>query len=468
VSVVEIKEMKPPAKAKHDTAYLDGLRGFAALLVYSLHHQVWGHSGVQGELILENVFGWEGQYYFVCLPGIRLLFSGGHFAVAIFFVISGYVLSLGPLRALHAQDQSGLARRLGSALFRRWVRLFLPVLATTFVWMTTWHMFGIKNNNPIADAPQSNYLDELWKWYCDFKNFSFVFTGEPANAYNDHTWSIPMEFRGSIVVYTACLAFTELSTNSRLLCEAGLVWYFLYIVDGWFCCLFMVGMLFCDLSLLAKGGQLPRLLERLRPTRRWPFYIMFAAAIYLAGVPSISNDLPHLRRSPGWWLLSFLKPQAVYDFRWFYRVIAATLAMVSIPNLPWIKAFFETRFCQYLGKISFGLYLVHGPVLWSLGDRIYAAVGCVREGHTSATPGWINLAPFSDWGPFGLEINYLAAQLILLPFTIWLADLVTRAIDEPSVKFSQYLLKRASSSASALPVVEPAREKKRHMRSCTE
>ena len=32
---------KNAQSAKSDTAYLDGLRGFAALLVYSLHHQVW-------------------------------------------------------------------------------------------------------------------------------------------------------------------------------------------------------------------------------------------------------------------------------------------------------------------------------------------------------------------------------------------------------------------------------------------
>lgn len=460
-------EMKSPAKAKRDTAYLDGLRGFAALLVYSLHHQVWGHSGTQGEFILENAFGWEGQYYFVCFPGIRILFSGGHFAVAIFFVISGYVLALGPLRNLHAGDAASLAKRTGSALFRRWFRLFIPVLATTFFWMTSWHMLGIKNNNPIADAPQSNYRDELWKWYCDFKNFSFIFTGEPANAYNDHTWSIPMEFRGSIVVYTACLAFTGLTTTNRLICEATLAWYFLYIVDGWGCCLFMVGMLLCDLDLLAKAGRTPKLLQHFRRYEKWMYHVMFAAAVWLGGVPSISNDLPHLQRSPGWWLLSFLKPQAVYDFRWFYRTLAAILAMISIPRLPWVKAFFENRFCQYLGRISFGFYLVHGPVLWSLGDRVYAAVGRVREGHATATPGWINYMPFSGWGPFGLEINYLAAHIILLPFTLWLADLVTRMIDEPSVKLSQYLFDRASLSEKALPMSEQARDRQPLMRSTT-
>lgn len=57
---------KPQASLLHRTAYLDGLRGFAALLVFSLHHQVWGHSGIGGEFILENAFGWDGKFYAIC------------------------------------------------------------------------------------------------------------------------------------------------------------------------------------------------------------------------------------------------------------------------------------------------------------------------------------------------------------------------------------------------------------------
>jgi hypothetical protein len=64
------------------------------------------------------------------------------------------------------------------------------------------------------------------------KNYSFIFTGDAWNAYNDHAWSIPMEFRGSIMVYTTMLSTARFSTAKRLLCEVALAWYFLYIVDG--------------------------------------------------------------------------------------------------------------------------------------------------------------------------------------------------------------------------------------------
>ena len=444
------KPQERKERTLHRTAYLDGLRGFAALLVFSLHHQVWGHSGVGGEYILENAFGWDGKYYAICFPGIRILFSGGHLAVAVFFVISGYVLPAKALTLMQSGDIAKMSENLSSALFRRWLRLYIPVAGTTFAWMTCWHLFKIRSSNPIAQMPETTYLAEIWKWYCDFKNYSFVFQGEPWNAYNDHTWSLPMEFRGSLVVYTATMAFSGCSRNTRLLCESLLVYYFLYIIDGWYCGLFVAGMLLCDLDLLASRGQLPRRLQSAKKHKTWFAYLLFFLALYLGGVPSITNDLPHLRQSPGWYYLSFLKPQAFWDFRWFFRFWAAIFIVFAVPHISWLKSFFETRFCQYLGRVSYGFYLVHGPVLWTLGDRLYAASGRVREGHIGIIPDWINLMPLPDAGPFGLEINYLIPQFISLAFTLWLAEIVTRLLDQPSLAFSQWLYRKTLAKEPGL------------------
>lgn len=445
-----LKKSPPPTVALRPTAYLDGLRGWAALLVYSLHHQVWGHSGVGGEFILENAFGWDKKYYFVCFPGIRILFSGGHFAVAVFFIISGYALSVKPLSLIQAKETAKLGQNLASALFRRWIRLFLPVLGMTFVWMTCWHVFGVKSSNPIAPPKEKNWFDEVWMWYCDFKNFSFIFNGDIFNKYNDHAWSIPMEFRGSIVVYTTLLALSESATYTRIKIQAALIFYFIYIVDGWFCALFVMGMLIGDITMLANKKQLPAPLERVahRFSSQWVAYAFLFAALYLGGVPSITEDLPHLRRSPGWYFLSFLKPQAAYDFRFFYRFWAATFAMIAIPRIPWVKALFETPLSQYFGKISFAFYLVHGPVLWTVGDRIYAATGRLREGHIAICPRWMNLFPFPNWGPFGLELNYLAAHLILFPLTLGLAEIAMKLFDEPSLKLAQWAFKMSKDGSS--------------------
>lgn len=86
---------------------------------------------------------------------------------------------------------------------------------------------------------------------------------------------------------------------------------------------------------------------------------------------------------------------------------------------------YETRFCQYLGRISYMFYLVHGPILTTLGDRLYAATGMSRDGHAIGVPAWTNRLPLPRNGPFGLEIAYLMPHFILLPFTLWVAEVTT-------------------------------------------
>jgi peptidoglycan/LPS O-acetylase OafA/YrhL len=419
------------------TAYLDGLRGFAAFLVYWGHHQLWSRMVIHADKIFENGWGYQGNYYFACLPGIRTFFSGGHYSVTVFFVISGYVLSTKPLSLIHSGEYLKLLDNLASAVFRRWLRLHIPVMVVTFLYFSSWHAFGIWTDA----VHESSWRAEVWKWYAEFKNFSFVFRtgGESWFTYDFHVWSIPVEMRGSIIIYTALLAFCRCSKNARLVCEVGLIIYFLYIVDGWFGSMFMSGMLLCDLDMLAAKDELPIFFSKLERFKTPIYHVLFIVSVYLGGIPSHTADLQTLRDTPGWYYLSFLKPQAVFDFKWFYLFWAATFLVAAIPRISWLKAFFESRFCQYMGRISFSFYLVHGPVLWILGDRLYTATGWGREANALGIPHWINAFPLSKQGPLGLEMSFLVPHLILLPVTLWLAEIVTRFIDEPSVKFSQWL-----------------------------
>lgn len=436
---------RSPQKELSKTAYLDGLRGFAAFLVYIQHHNLWVHLG--GET-LEAGFGFDNKHYFACLPFVRLFFTGGHLAVTVFFVISGYVLSAKPLTLIHSENFVKLQENVSSALFRRWIRLYIPVIATTFIYMTSWHAFGIWTE---AEERESNYRDEVWKWYCELKNFSFIFnSGEPWFSYNRHLWSIPVEFKGSIIVYTSLIALSRCTRNARLWCQLGLIFYFIYIVDGALLSLFLSGMLLCDLDLLSQNTNLPKFFSLLEPFKTIFFYHSFVFSLYLGGIPSFTNKVEDLRKTNGWYFLSYLKPQAVFDYKWFYLFWASTMLVASIPRILWLRHFFENRFNQYLGRISFGLYLVHGPVLRVLGDRVYAAVGWVNESNVVHIPGWANLMPLPRTSPMGLEFSWIVPQLILLPATLWIADLVTRLVDKPSVQFAQWLYRRTLAPVQSL------------------
>lgn len=433
---------RSPRRPVRPTAYLDGLRGVAALFVYWMHHQLWARAGIEIDRVFENGFGFEGKYYFACFPFIRTFFSGGHYAVCTFFVISGYVLSVKPLSLIHAGEHLKLSENVTSSLFRRWLRLNTPVLVTTFIYMSSWHLFGIYTEQ----VHERLYKDELWKWYCELKNFTFIFNGgnEPWITYNFHVWSIPVEFRGSIIIYTTLLALSRCTRNVRLAVEVFLIYYFIYIVDGWFCAMFMAGMLLADLDMLASHDDLPAIFSRLEPYKELIFYNLLILSLYLGGIPSHSFELSFLKQQPGWYYLSFLKPQAVFDAKWFYLFFAAVFLVASIPRIAWLRAFFEMRFPQYLGRISYSFYLVHGPVLWMLGDRLYVAVGLpVKETHIQNIPGWINRFPLSTAGPVGLELAFLLPHIILLPLTLWLAELVMKLVDEPSDRLSRWLYQKS-------------------------
>ncbi|KAI0160074.1 acyltransferase 3 [Hypoxylon sp. FL1284] len=423
------------------TAYLDGLRGFAALLVYLHHHQLWAHLATNQSEVFEDGFGYDDKYHLAAFHGVRTFFSGGHYAVSTFFVISGYVLSAKPLRLIQEKDYVRLSDSIASALFRRWLRLYLPLIAVTVLYLTSWHVFGIWAVN--ADRKES-WRDELRAWYFEFKNFSFIYNigGKPWLSYHYHSWSIQVEFKGSIVVYSCLLAFSKLSKNARLGCQVVLIVYFMYVTDGWFAAMFMSGMFLCDLDLLRTKHGLPRVFYKLQSAKGIVFHHLLAMSIYLGGVPSVNTDIDRIKHSRGWYYLSYIKPQAVFDYKWFYLFWAATFLVGSTPQIPWLKRFFETRFCQFLGRISFSLYLVHGPILWTIGDRLYAATGWHREAGSVYLAWWANKFPLPKTGPLGLELSFLVPHIILLPVTIYSAQIMTRLVDEPSVRLVHWLYQR--------------------------
>jgi hypothetical protein len=108
------------------TAYLDGMRGLAALFVYFCHYTY------QLFTIAEGWGSSEKNYDLLKLPFLRLWFQGPPM-VCVFFVISGYALSLKALKQMRAGAWDGLAGTLSSMTFRRGIRLFMPTTISTLM-----------------------------------------------------------------------------------------------------------------------------------------------------------------------------------------------------------------------------------------------------------------------------------------------------------------------------------------------
>lgn len=112
------------------------MRGYAAFAVFMRHYEFAHHrKGLWSFGTINDPTTPNANHNILQLPIIRLLYHGEGM-VCLFFVISGYALSLKTLRlirgSVYGRHQRLLAT-LASSIFRRSFRLFLPCLASTSV-----------------------------------------------------------------------------------------------------------------------------------------------------------------------------------------------------------------------------------------------------------------------------------------------------------------------------------------------
>lgn len=184
---------------------------------------------------------------------------------------------------------------------------------------------------------------------------------------------------GSLVVFCMLSALSSATRSARLSCEVGFLLCCLCIVDGWFLAIFVAGMSLCDLDLLASRGELASIFMKAELFKVPTFLSLILVSLYLGAVPSASSDYEVLKTSPGWLYLSWLGPESMAQPKWSYLFWAAVLFVAATPRLPWLQKFFNSTFNQYLGRISFSLYLMHGPLIRTLGNKIYLLLGWPKD-----------------------------------------------------------------------------------------
>lgn len=424
-----------------DTAWLDGLRGYASFLVYVSHHMLWSHR--EG---LELAFGYDG-YYFVTIPFVRTFFTGSHAAVSVFFVISGYVLSIKAVKLIHAGRMLQAAESLASSMLRRAIRLYVPVVGVSMTSVVLSYVTGLYPHQP-NDFAKSIFTEfhraffDFWYWSYPFRQKSSGYWtdfGIPIPnffRYNLHTWTIPVEYQGSMLVFTVLLMFSGCAVRWRLAALAGMAWYFL-VQGGWYYSSFITGLLMAECDQLSKEKPLwPASLSKLRAVVVWASLV---AGLYLAGIPALGFDhitTAEVAQQPGWGFIEPWVPTHYFDPGVFVLTIAAVLIVPSVGAIGVLRRFFELLPMQYLGRISFAFYLVHGPILSTVGDRLYHVVGR-DHGMPGEYAAITNILPIPDWGPYGLELDFLLPHIVLLPLTCYVSEVVTKMWDEPSVNLAR-------------------------------
>ena len=412
------------------TSWLDGVRGVAAFGVYLFHA-----TGPWASLVP----AWHAdsdQNNIFQLPLIRTFFVSGGAAVAVFFALSGYVLTYRSLKCMRTGQRDKIYPAVASSMFRRGFRLYLPPIFLTFCEMVATR-FGFTPPLNFTFVAEPSLSAQFVDWVVDmnyfinpFHTFTKAMQGIIAHPkYDAVLWTIPIEFWGSFVVYTLLLLLAKIPSNRVRMLFVFIYAIFSMLMGSWNLFCFSSGMLIADFNLGQEESNTVPTIDR--PSRfRLIWTTIFAVAFYAAGFPTLIYDEGKQNPMPGFEVLRAIIPTslALEDHSRFIWSLSGVALLASISQLP-IKAMFETNFCQYLGKISFMLYLMHEFCLILFGLRfseiLMAITGVVPKSGTLVY--WIVCATW--FWMFTAVVFALAA-------------LAERCVDAPSVRFAKALERR--------------------------
>jgi peptidoglycan/LPS O-acetylase OafA/YrhL len=427
------KERAKPDKL-FPTSYLDGMRGLAALFVFFCHY-----SYTCFVITIGYGYGESGQNHNILqLPIVRLLYSGPPMVCG-FFVISGYALSLKPLKQMRSRSWEPLYTTMASSIFRRGLRLFIPTTISCFlifimmrmgVYEITREFSGstyLRNVHEHHPVRLETFYGQFKDWLLQMFNFICIFSWAPfagSTGYDVHLWTIPVEFRASMMLFLTLIALSRLRPWLRLTFLFGIT-LFVLRNDRWDMVLFYSGMFIAELDLIRQSpiGS-SSIFEGFLPSKLKKQCIIpaFWASLAFLSLYLMSQPDEHSESTPGWvWLYSLIPEWFSEKYR-YWQTIGSILFVLTATRLSLLQRPFNTRIVQYFGKISYALYLVHGPVMHTIGYTIQLLAWQITGAETRKQ----------------YMSGFLLGALINIPTVIWAADLFWRMIDAPSVKYARW------------------------------
>lgn len=325
---------------RHKINSLESLRGLAAFAVLLSH--------------LVCAF-WPTLNSGTTVP-LSTLWHNGAFAVRLFFVLSGFVLSL----SYFHRNESLL---LSAAAARRYCRLYVPAAASV-MFAYALHVGGAFDSLQSVQqfTDQSEWMRSL---YSGKPSLTLALREALFGAvldyqfmkYNEVLWTMAVELKGSLLVFATLALFG----NAR---------------HRWF----VYGTMIFALD-----------------SMQLPFAVDFICGTALS---DWHTHNPHATRSSFLWIPAFLAGCCLGDLqtgwlqgfgiagltrgnRW-WPTIAAVLLVASSARSSQIQILLQARPLVWLGRISFALYLFHLPIICSLGAWTYTRMATLKVGHDTA------------------------------------------------------------------------------------
>lgn len=307
---------------------LDGLRGFAALVVVVTHALLV--SPALADAYAPGADHSAGRGWFVRSP-LHLVWAGTE-AVYVFFVLSGFVLALPFLGDRKPAWTSYYPQRL--------VRLYLPVWGSVLFAVA---LFLLVDRSPQAGASWwLNAHMSTFSWKAVVKDSTLLVPGAPPGAFNTALWSLTYEVIFSLFLPVYLFIAIRFRQRARLLFLSALTVVGLGVATGepWMMYLPMFGL---GVLLVVRSKDLAAYFARFS-TRVWVWWCILTWALLTSR----------------WWMpgpASLVTPVAA---------LGAVMVVVVFLSCPGARAAGQSTVAHWLGKRSFSLYLVHEPIVVTL------------------------------------------------------------------------------------------------------
>jgi peptidoglycan/LPS O-acetylase OafA/YrhL len=327
--------MNAKATSSRHIAALDGLRGVAIILVL-LNHAVF---------VSARFFpGWSG--------------------VDLFFVLSGYLITG---RLLATRDRPNYLANFYRNRALRILPLYYAVIIGFFLVV---HLFVQKKNLPEFSV----YIDH-WKGFLVFtQNWTYIRYGFPKNRSLIPLWSLAVEEQFYLIWPLVVLAIS--SATARWKIFAGLI--ILILITRTAFCLYYPSSnslnyynTFFRADALLIGSLLCQLHNsNIKLNNGW----MKLGALVLLTVFIAAGLILHN--------VNFDNPfYGTIGYTLLALFFACILHLAVVPGSGKIAGFLRLPFLRYCGKISYGLYLFHDPIIQAAGTKIYTWGNSRWPGH---------------------------------------------------------------------------------------
>jgi peptidoglycan/LPS O-acetylase OafA/YrhL len=421
--------------------WLDGLRGIAAAIVATDHYfmgavlnaafrSFWADPPEENRLLIQ-------------LPPFRLVFAA-HAMVPLFFVISGYAISINFIGLRTSNNTEGFLRRLSSAVTRRGLRIYLPVLCITVISQILFFF------NLFQWTPGDEVVMGRKPWTAPWSHVTFVVRYMVDNiniigiqyngGLNGQLWTMALEFRGSCVVYVALLGLAFWKPRPRLWALGASMAYWFYF-GYWDVMGFLAGYWLAELQVLSELDTVStetKYLSRLKlyipvQARSVNFsairtYVMFVVGIWLL---CLSDDgaLP-----PGYQFLQIAESSrweggwATVDKTW--KTVGSVLVVSAISTTKQLQYPFNSKAVQYLGRISFSLYLIHQSIYHLASEPVKNALWYIATGGSQSDAG------AGDY-KIAFAFTWIGGYIILTAINLYAANLYTKFVDERCINLAK-------------------------------